>query len=410
MINPELIRKNQELVQESCRRRGFDFDFNNFSKDDKTRRKIIKQIDDLRQSRNKLSREKSIDQAKINQGQEIKKKIKEAELRLKEVEIKWVEKLSEIPNVLLPEVPEGKNENGNVVVKTVGQRPQFDFPVKSYIDLGESLDLIDIPRATKIAGRRFSYLKNNLVVLQFALLDLVFELVQEFGFKLVLPPVMIKPELMANMGYTDLKESNLYFIEKDNLNLVGTSEQSIAAMYQDEILDSLPIRYLSYSTCFRREAGTYGRDLKGILRVHQFDKAELFSFCRPEESSREHQLFIEIQEKIMQSLEIPYRVVQLCSGDLAKPSAATVDIESWMPFENKYRETHSSSNCTDYQSRGLNIRYRAKDEIDYVHTINGTALAMGRIMAVIIENCQNKDGSVNVPKILQKRTGFKKIS
>jgi len=410
MLSIDFIRDNLEKVKESCRQRGVNFDFDRFVKEDDQRRSIIQKTEDLRRQRNELSQNKKPDQAAIAQGQQLKEAIKKAEAELREAEEKVNRFVVEVPNVLMPQVPAGTSEDDNVVLRSWGASPEFDFEFKSYLEIGEKLNLIDIPRAARMAGSRFNYLKNELVLIQFALLNLVYKTAQEFKFQPVIPPVMIKPELMESMGYKDLKENNIYFIEKDQLNLVGTSEQSIAAMYQGEILEELPHRFIGYSTCFRREAGSYGKDLKGILRVHQFDKAELFSFCRPEESAKEHELLISIEEKIMQSLELPYRVMLLCGGDLAKPSATTVDIETWLPSEGKYRETHSSSNCTDYQARGLNTRYRTEDgKLEYLHTLNGTALAMSRILAVILENYQQSDGTVAVPKVLQDYLGFKVI-
>ncbi len=411
MLDLDFIRENLELVKSSCAQRRFEFDADNFIVLDDRRRAIIKTINDLRQSRNKLSdRNDAAPKQIMEEGRALKVKIKESEDILKNIENNLIIIVNSIPNILLPSVPEGNNEKDNIVLREYGVLPKFDFNFKSYLELGEDLNLIDIPRATKIAGSRFSYLKNELVLIQFALLDLVFEIARRFDFQPVIPPVMIKPDLMEQLGYTSLKESNIYLIEKDELNLVGTAEQSIAAMHQEETLSDLPKRYIGYSTCFRREAGTYGRELKGILRVHQFDKAELFSFCHPEKSQEEHDLFIQLEEEIMQSLNIPYRVVALSSGDLSKPSATTVDIESWLPSESRYLETHSSSNCTDYQARGLNIFCRNDNKLTPVHTVNGTALAMSRILAVILENYQQANGSIAIPKVLQNRLNFKNIS
>lgn len=410
MLSPEFIKNNLDLVEESCRQRGEDFDVKGFLADDEKRRSAIQKVDELREKRNKLSGDRKPSPEILKAGQDLKKEIKAAEANLASAEKKVFERIGQLPNVLLPEVPRGKGEEDNVILREWGQTPNFDFPAKSYLEIGEGLDLIDVSRAAKMAGSRFNYLKGELVLMQFALLDLVLEITRPYGFQPIIPPVMIKPELMEKLGYTSLAESNIYLIEKDGLNLVGTSEQSLGAMHQGEILSDLPRRYLGYSTCFRREAGTYGQDLKGILRVHQFDKAEMFSFCRSDQSKAEHDLFVEIEEQIMQALELPYRVVALSAGELAKPSTATVDIEAWLPSEGKYRETHSSSNCTDFQARGLNIRYRAGGKTDFAHTVNGTALAMSRILAVILENYQQAEGGVRVPSVLEKRLGFKEIS
>ncbi|GAI43094.1 unnamed protein product, partial [marine sediment metagenome] len=245
-------------------------------------------------------------------------------------------------------------------------------------------------------------------------INLAFENLTKQGFIPVIPPVMIKPEMARGMGYPEQFDGEeAYYLEKDDLYLVGTSEQSMGAMRADEIFNEkdLPRRYVGFSTCFRREAGSYGKDTKGIFRVHQFDKVEMFSFSKPEESKKEHQFFLKIEENLMQRLSIPYRVVQISTGDLGFPTAAKYDIEAWLPGQNQYRETHSTSSCTDFQARRLNIRYKTKQgKLDFVHTLNGTALAIGRTLIAIIENYQQKDGSIIVPQALQKYTNFKVIA
>ena len=281
------------------------------------------------------------------------------------------------------------------------------------MELSQKLDLIDIKRAVKIAGARFAYLKREAVFIEFALINLVFNELTKEGFVPVLPPVMIRPEMAWGMGYLEQEDKKeAYFLPIDNLYLAGTSEQTIGTMHANEIFreEELPKRYLAFSTCFRREAGSYGKDTKGIFRVHQFDKIEMFSFCKPEDSQKEHKFLLAQQEKLMKLLKIPYQVVKLCSGDLARPSAMTYDIEAWFPSENRYRETHSTSNCTDFQARRLNIRYRRnKDKkLYFVHTLNATGFAIGRILIAIIENYQQKDGSIKVPPVLQKYLGNKK--
>jgi seryl-tRNA synthetase len=275
--------------------------------------------------------------------------------------------------------------------------------------------LIDIERAAKVSGSRFGYLKKEAALLEFALIKMSLDILVKEGFVFVIPPVMIKSKAMKAMGYIDTeadKEESYYF-DKDDLYLVGTSEQAIGPMHMNEILEEkdLPLHYVSFSTCFRREAGSYGKDTKGILRVHQFDKLEMFSFCKPEDSVAEHKYFVSLEEKLMQQLKLPYRVVQLCSADFARPSSSTIDIETWFPGENKYRETHSSSNCTDFQARRLNIRYKNNKtgKLEFVHMLNGTVFSQRPILA-ILENYQQQNGSVEIPKVLQKFSGFKKIS
>jgi seryl-tRNA synthetase len=305
-----------------------------------------------------------------------------------------------IPNPPLPEVPEGRDETENVVVREVGEEPIFDFVPKDYMKVSERLDIIDTKRAAKVSGSRFGYLKGDLVLLEFALVRLAMDILTKEGFIPVIPPVMLNHKAMDGMGYLTRGGSEVYQVEKDDLYLVGTSEQSIGAMHMDEILDQrdLPRRYVGFSTCFRREAGSYGKDTK---------EAEMFSFCEPEKSRDEHDFILAMEEKLVRILGIPYRVVQMCSGDLGDPAADKRDIECWMPGMGEYRETHSCSNCTDFQARRLKVRYRAREQgpgqakLRFVHTLNGTAYAIGRMIIAIIENFQQADGTVLIPDALK---------
>ena len=285
------------------------------------------------------------------------------------------------------------------------------------MELAATLDLIDTERASKVSGTRFGYLKREAVMLEFALVRLALDTLTQEGFIPIVPPVLVKPEAMRAMGYVERGGEEIYFIEKDSVYLVGTSEQSIGPMHRDEIFTdaNLPRRYVAFSTCFRREAGSYGKDTKGILRVHQFDKIEMFSLTRPEDSQKEHEYLLSLEERLMQKLGLSYRVLNICSGDLGDPAAAKYDIEAWLPGEGAYRETHSTSNTTDYQARRLNIRYRQqitkdKKQLSYVHTLNGTAFAIGRTIIAILENFQEKDGSITVPDALQPYLSFKRIA
>jgi len=279
--------------------------------------------------------------------------------------------------------------------------------------LGESLDLIDVKRAAKTSGSRFGFLKGKLVLMEFALVNLVFDKLIKKGFTPIIPPVMLKPEIAEGMGFLEQKDDEeAYYLPKDDLYLAGTSEQSLGGMHAGDIFEvkELPKRYVGFSTCFRREAGSYGKDTKGILRVHQFDKLEMFSFSKPEESEKEHQFLLKMEENLMRKLGLHYQVIHICSGDLGLPAATKYDIETWIPSQKIYRETHSVSNCTDFQSKRLNIRYRAKNnELKFVHTLNGTAFAIGRILIAIIENYQQKDGTIKIPKALHKYLNFKII-
>jgi seryl-tRNA synthetase len=319
------------------------------------------------------------------------------------------------------------DESANVVLRKWGNPPaggpSFNFDPKDHVDLGEALDIIDTQRAAKVSGARFGYLKGEAVLLEFALVDLIMKLAVKEGFTPVIPPVLIKGEIMQGMGYVDTPEdlAERYYFEKEQMFLVGTSEQSVGPMHAKEVFEEkdLPRRYVSFSTCFREEAGSYGKDTKGILRVHQFDKVELFSFCHPEKSKEEHAFLVEFEEKLWQALEIPYQVVQLATGDMSRPSASTIDIEAWMPGhpssslgqeKGTYREVSSASNVTDYQARRLNIKYKNKEgKSEYVHMLNATGFPMGRTIIAILENYQQKDGSVKIPKVLQSYVGKKEI-
>ncbi len=420
MLDIKLIRENPGKVKKACQDRQVKVDIGKLLRIDREKRKIQAELEKIFARKNRASKEivglknrKKIivEMKKIDKkGDKLKK-----ELKKKEEDLEGL--IYQIPNIPLDEVPVGKSEKDNVVWREVGEKPSFNrlgFKPKDYLEIAEKHDLIDIKRAAKVSGSRFGYLKNEAALLEFALINLVFSELTKEGFIPVIPPVLIKPETMRAMGYIDTEadKKERYFFEKDKLFLVGTAEQSIGPMHQAEIFSEkdLPKRYLAFSTCFREEAGSYGKDTKGILRVHQFDKIEMFSYCLPENSDREFKFLTERQEKLMKLLKIPYRVVKLCSGDLARPAAITVDLESWLPGQNNYRETHSASNCTDFQARRLNIRYRDKDgKLNFVHTLNGTAFAIGRTIIAIIENYQQKDGSVKIPEVLQKYLGFETI-
>jgi seryl-tRNA synthetase len=322
-----------------------------------------------------------------------------------------------LPNIPFDDVPIGKDDSENVVLRKVGKIPLFTFPTKEHFVLGEALDIIDIERASKMAGSRFYFFKNEAAILQMALMNFVFTKLIKKGFVPVIPPVMIKPEMAAALGYIEnptdqTGDEEAYYLERDKLYLTATSEQSLGAMHQGETFNQkeLPKKYVAFSTCFRRESGSYGKDTKGIFRVHQFDKIEMFIYCKPEDSQIQHQQLLAIEEELMKALKIPYQVINICTGDLGKPAARKYDIEAWMPGQQRYRETHSTSNCTDFQARGLEIKYKDNhNESKFAHTLNGTAFALGRIIVAILENYQQKDGSVKIPKVLQKYTGFKVI-
>lgn len=407
MLDIKFIRENPNKVKEGAQKKGVKVDIDKLLALDKKRREYLQKAESLKSKQNKLGKDK------IKEAQKLKAEIKKIEPELEKVGKELSSLMLQVPNLPLDEVPVGKDEKDNVVLRKEGKKPKFSFKPKDYLEIAEKLDLIDVKRAAKISGTRFGFLKNKAALLEFALINLAFDTLVRQGFIPIIPPVMLKSKMARGMGYLEQADKeDAYYLSKDDLYLIGTSEQSIGVMHTDEVFKekNLPRRYVGFSTCFRREAGSYGKDTKGIFRVHQFDKVEMFSFCHPEKSKKEHQFLLSMEEKLMKALKIPYRVVQMCTADIAFPQVAKYDIETWMPGQNQYRETHSTSSCTDFQARRLNIRYKTKQgKLDFVHTLNGTAFAIGRTLIAIIENYQQKDGSIIVPQALQKYTNFKVI-
>jgi len=414
MLDINFIRQNPDKVKEACEKKQAEgIDVDKVLDLDKKKRELITELEALRAEQNKISRGGKDNNVLISQAKEIKEKIKSLNPELEKTEEELKILLLQLPNIPLDDVPVGKDDSGNIVLRKVGDLPKFSFTPKDYMEISQKLDLIDTERAGKVAGPRFGYIKNKLPLLEFAIIKLVMDTVIKEGFIPVIPPIMLKEEMARGTGYfeaTDEKEA--YFLSEDKLYLAGTSEQPLIAMHANEVLEEkdLPLRYVAFSTCFRREAGSYGKDTKGILRVHQFDKLEMVIFSAPSDSGKEYKLLLSIEEKLMKALDLPYQVINICTGDLGRPAASKYDIETWIPSENKYRETHSASNCTDFQARRLNIKYKDKTgKLNFVHTLNGTAFAIGRILITIIENYQQKDGSIKVPKVLQEYCGFKII-
>ncbi len=406
MIDIKFIIENTQKVKKDAENKGVKVNIDRILELNEKRKKLIGEIENLKAEKNKLG-PNDRDKAK-----QIKNQIKESEPKLKEIEQELNGLMMQVPNLPLEDVPVGKDESENQVTREEGHKVEFGFTPKNYLEIAEDLDIIDTKRAAKVSGTRFGYLKGDIVLLEFALVQLALNTLIKDGFVPVIPPVMLKSKMVKGMGYLEqMDKDEAYYMPKDDLYLAGTSEQAIGSMHADEIFDQkeLPKRYAGFSTCFRREAGSYGKDTKGILRVHQFDKVEMFSFTKSENSIKEHNMFLSLEEKLMKLLKIPYRVVNICTGDLGYPAASKYDIESWMPGQNQYRETHSTSNCTDFQSRRLNIRYKDQNETRFVHTVNGTAFAIGRTLIAIIENYQQKDGTIKVPKVLQKYAGIKII-
>lgn len=407
MLDIKYIRENPEEVKEGCKKKGFDCDVSQILKLDEKKRGLLLKIESLRADQGKLGKEDIVEAKKI------KEEVKELEPQLEEIDKGLHSLLILLPNLPQDDVPVG-DESVNVVLRQHGKAPKFDFEPKDHLSLGEELNIIDTKRAVKLSGSRFGYLKREAALIEFALVQLAFEMTIKEGFVPIVPPVLIKPEAMQGMGYIDTPEdlAERYYLEKDQLFLVGSSEQSIGALHQGEVFEAkeLPSRAVAFSTCFREEAGSYGKDTKGILRLHQFDKVELFSFTHPEKSKEEHQFLVSMQERLWQALEIPYQVVQLATQDMSRPSSSTIDIEAWMPGQGKYREVSSASNTTDFQARRLNIRFKEKEgKPQYVHMLNATGFAIGRTLIAIMENYQQKDGSIKIPKVLQKYVGKKEI-
>jgi len=404
MLDIKYIRQNPDKVKLACQNRGVKVEIDQLLKIDSQRRKVIQEIEEKKALINKISQEKP-DEPALKDAKDLKEKIKEQEKELADIEQRFDRQMTQVPNMPMADVPVGKDEKDNKVISEWGTKPHFDFQPNDYLAIGEKLDLIDVKRAAKTSGSRFGFIKKEAALMEFALIELAFGVLKGEGFIPIVPPVMLKPQAMKAMGYLDKHADEIYHLAEDDLYLIGTSEQSIGAMHMDEVFlqDQLPKRYVGFSTCFRREAGSYGKDTKGIIRVHQFDKVEMFSFCKPEQSEKEHQLLLSLEEKLVQLLEIPYRVIALCTADLGYPSAKTYDIECWMPGQDQYRETHSTSNCTDFQARRLNIRYKNKEgKTEFVHTLNGTAFAIGRMLVAILENYQEKDDRIKIPRILNK--------
>ena len=420
MLDPKLIRDQPEKVRKMIRDRAVKFDFDNMIELDKKRRDLIKETDELRKKRNQMSI--SIAKAKksnedistlLNDMEKISKDLDDLEQSQKSIQSSYTTLAFSIPNMIHESVPIGLDESSNLEIRKWGAVPNFDFDVKGHEEIAEKLDLLDIQRASKTAGARFYYLKGDLVKLAYALTAFASEFLSEKGYKLIQPPYMINRKSMEGAVIADDFEDVIYKIHNEDLYLIGTSEHAIASMYLDEILDgkSLPDRFGSISPCFRKEAGAHGKDQKGIFRVHQFEKFEQFVFTKPEDSDNEQEKMITNSEEFFQKLGIPHRVILLSSGDMGKVSSKTYDIEAWMPGQNSYREICSISNCLDYQSRRLKIRYRDKtnEETEYIHTLNGTLVAVERTIVAIIENFQTNDGHIKVPDVLQKYLGKDKI-
>jgi len=413
MLDLNFIRNNKETVLNGLKKKQSSIDeqfIDQIIQLDETRRDLQQQTDSLRAQKNEASDkiaqlQGDEKQAAIMKMKEVSDQEKDLSQKLKDAETKLKEMMLQVPNLPAADVPEG-GEADNKPFKIVGELPKFDFEPKDHVELGKLLDIIDIESGQNCSGARFYYLKNEAVLLQFALIQYALNKLTTKGFIPVIPPVLVREEAMFASGFFPADRSEVYHVnpEEDDLYLVGTAEVPLTMLHYDQILDEakLPIRYFGYSSCFRREAGSYGKDTRGILRVHQFDKIEMYSFCHPDKSAAEHELIRETEEEIMQDLGLPYQVINICAGDLGAPATKKYDIEAWIPTQNSYRELTSCSNCTTYQANRAKIRYRTPtNEIAPLHTLNGTAIAIARMLIALIENNQQADGSVKIPKILR---------
>jgi seryl-tRNA synthetase len=408
MLDLRSIREDPEPARAALRRRGAADALDELLRLDERRRELLPELEEGRARRNRVSEE--IAQLKrdgedagelIAEMRELGGTLKEREAELAQVQAERDELAATLPNLPDPEAPDGQTEEDAVTLREVGERAEFDFEVRDHLDLGLAHRWIEMEKAGEASGSRFAYLMGDLVMVEMALVRIVLDLLRAEGMTPVVPPVLVREGPLFGTGFFPGERDMIYEVPKDELFLVGTSEVSLAALHAGEIMaaDELPRRYAGYSTCFRREAGAAGRDTRGIFRVHQFDKVEMFSFVVPPESSAEHERLLAIQERILQALEIPYRVVDIAAGDLGASAARKFDCEAWIPSEDRYREVTSCSNTTDYQARRLDCRYRPEPEAQPlpVHTLNGTALAVGRTLIALVENGQRADGSVRLP-------------
>jgi seryl-tRNA synthetase len=417
MLDPRILKENPEAVRQMLKKRNMtDFPLDELIVLHRLRGDIIIKTQQLRRQKNLLSeaiaiKKKSKQDAsfELAEMKQVSALLDKTESEAIQIEEKFNLLMKALPNLLHEMVPVGKDEHDNKIVRQNGSIIKPNFGPKDHIDIATTLDLVDLNRAAKVSGARFYFLKNELVMLNQALINFALDFLSEHNYALIQPPYMIRREPMAGSVILSDFEDVIYKIEQEDLYMIGTSEHAIASMHMDEILEGikLPIRYAGFSSCFRKEAGAHGRDMKGIFRVHQFEKVEQFIYCRPDESCREHERMLALSEEFIKQLGIPYRVMLLCSGDTGKISAKTYDIEAWMAGQNAYREIVSCSNCLDYQARRLRIRFRDKtnEETRLVHTLNSTLVATERTIVAILENFQTSSGGVEIPKVLQKYMG-----
>lgn len=408
MLDLKFVRDNKLEVLNGAKAKNVDIDVDKILDFDLSFRELSTEVQNLRAERNLAAQNRDIEK-----GREIKQKLDGLEAELKKIEEEINNLVLEIPNIPKSDVKVGQNESENEIFSKKGNIREFNFKPLDHVELGELLDIIDIERAAKVSGARFYYLKNEGALLEMALVRFAMEKLLQRGFKPIVPPTIISKAVMKKLGYMEHGgEEDMFHLSDDDKVMVGTAEQSIVPMHMNETFDlkDLPVRYVGYSSSFRREAGSYGKDTRGIIRVHEFHKVEMVSYVAEGNDDKEHEFLRSIEEEFFSELGIPYQVIKMCSGDLGFPVARKYDIEAWIPTQGKYREVTSASTTTDFQSRRLNIRYQEADKKKHVQILNGTAFAIGRTIVAILENYQNEDGSVDIPEVLIKYTGFDKIT
>ena len=415
MLDPAILKDNLEVLESNISRRNLDIDVNHLISLNEERKSLRFNAEQKRSQQKELG--KQIANADKNEKEQLLKKASElsdeVKLLFEQVDKKDEEFLSQwvkIPNLISKTSPDGKSDKDNLEIKKVGNVKEISNP-KDHLEIASQLNLIDVEKASEVSGSRFAYLFGDLVKIEFNLVSWALNKLSEKGFTPTVPPVLVRENALYGTGFFPDDAEQVYEIPNDDLYLVGTSEVPLAALHANEIInmEELPIRYAGFSTCFRREAGTYGKDTTGIFRVHQFDKVEMFSFCNPEKSEEEHEFILSVEEELLQSLEIPYRVVDVCAGDLGASAAKKYDIEAWIPSQNTYREVTSCSNTTSFQARRLNIRAKSEGETSILHTLNGTAIAVGRILIALIENNQTEDGKVVFSEKVAEIIGVKNL-
>jgi len=415
MLDPALLKDNIEILKLNISRRNLDVDIDFLIKLNEERKKIRFEAEQKRSNQKELGKEiasadKEKKEALLNQASELSGEVKSLFEKVDQKDEEFFNQWIKIPNIISDTSPDGKSDSDNQEIKKIGDIKEIKNP-KDHLEIASKLNLIDVEKASEVSGSRFAYLFGDLVKIEFNLVSWALNKLSEKGFTPTVPPVLVRENALYGTGFFPDDAEQVYEIPNDDLFLVGTSEVPLAALHTDEIINikKLPLRYAGFSTCFRREAGTYGKDTTGIFRVHQFDKVEMFSFCDPSKSEEEHEFILSVEEELLQALEIPYRVVDVCAGDLGASAAKKFDIEAWIPSQNTYREVTSCSNTTDYQARRLNIRAKNEDTTSVLHTLNGTAIAVGRILIALIENNQSEDGSVEFSDDLASIIGVEKL-